>query len=106
MVMPLVPPFRYEQESHGGVVKLDELVGVFTLVNAVGKEGRHLDLVVDADITRDDVVGSVVGEGDAPHVGLHASPASDDGLAVVRDIAAGGVEQYFASSVAKNGHGD
>ena len=48
-------------ESHGGVVKLDELVGVFTLVNAVGKEGRHLDLVVDADIIRDDVVGSVVG---------------------------------------------
>ena len=51
-------------------------------------------------------VGAVVGERDAPHIGLHASSSSDDGLAVVRDITAGGVEQDFASSVAKNGHGD
>ena len=88
------------------MVRLDELVGVFTLVNAVGKEGIHFDLVCDADIIRDDVVGAVGGEGDAPHVGLHALPASDDGLAVVCNITAGGVEQDFASSVTKNGHVD
>ena len=79
---------------------------MFALVDAVGKEGRHLNLVFGAGIIRDDVIGAIIGEGDVPHVGLHASPASDDGLAVVRDIAAGGVEQDFASSVAKNGHGD
>ena len=79
-------------ESHGGAVKLDELVGVFALVDAVGKEGRHLNAVFDAGIIGDDVVGVTVDEGDAPHVGLHTSPASNDGLVVVGDITAGGVE--------------
>ena len=38
------------------MVKLDELVSVFTLVDDVGKEGWDLNLVFDAGIIRDNGV--------------------------------------------------
>ena len=74
------------------MVKLDKLVRVFALVDAVDKEGRHLNLPVDSGITRDDVVGVIAGEGDARHVGRHSSPASIDGHVDVGDITTRRVE--------------
>ena len=85
-------PCGGSRESHGGVVKLDELIGAFALVDTVGKEGRHLNLVFCIGIIGDDVVGAIFGEGDAPHIGLRALPALDDGITVVSDVTAGGVE--------------
>ena len=63
-------------------------------------------MVFDADIIRDDAVGTIVGKGDAPHIGTYASQALDDGLTVASDATVGGVEQNFAPGVAEDGYGD
>ena len=97
-------PHGASGESHDGVVKLDVLVCVFALVDAVGKEGRHLNVVVDAGITGDDVFGTIVGEEDAPNIGTQQLLASDVGLPDVRYFTADGVEEDFTVSVAEDGH--
>ena len=62
-------PHGGDGDSHDGVVKLDELVGVFEFVDAVDKEGRNFDLVFDAGVIKDDVVCAIDCEGDTSYVG-------------------------------------
>ena len=93
-------------ESHGGVIKLDELISVLAFVDAIGKEGRHFDLVFDAGVIWDGAIGAIVGEGDVTRVGTQSSSTSNDGFAVVSDITANGVEVDFAAGVTEGGHRD
>ena len=78
-------------KTHGRMVELDKLLSVFTFVYAVREEGRHIDIRGDfivGGVVGGDVVGVVRNEGNAPHVRLHVTPSSDDGLSI---------ESYFTS---------
>ena len=93
-------------ESHGGVIKLDELISVLAFVDTIGKEGRHFDLAFDAGVIWDGAIGAIVGEGDVTRVGTQSSSTSNDGFAVVSDITADWVEVDSAAGVTEDGDGD
>lgn len=87
------------------MVELDELFCVFAFVDAVRKEGRHLDVGGDVIVIVagwDDVVGIVRDEGDAPHVGSHVSPSSDDSFTIESDFTTMHVKKYLTPGVAED----
>ena len=70
------------------------------------KKIRHRDFFGEVVIIIwNDVVAAIAEEGDAPHVGAHIAPPSDDGLTIECDFASSVMEEDFATSVAQYGYG-
>ena len=57
-------------------------------------------------IVWNDVVASVAEEGDAPNIGVHVVPPSDDGFTIECDLASSGVEEDFTTCIAQYRYGD
>ena len=83
---------------------MDELAGVFTLVDAVGEESWHLDFRCElrCSIILDDVVAAVWDEGDSPHVTCDISPSADDGFTVETNFATVHMKPHVAPCITKN----
>ncbi len=91
------------------MVELDELLGVLAFVDAVCKEGWHLDVgggLIVGFVGGDDIDGFVGDEGNTPHVRAHVAPPSDNSFTIEGDFTTMHVEEDFAAGVAEDGDGN
>ena len=85
------------------MVETRKLLFVIAIVEAVGygNVGMRFVVVVDAMIG----CPSIVDNTDVPEVMVRVMPPSEDDRAVVCDFTPGGMKEYFASGIAKDGNG-